>query len=94
MRRLPRRRRLAAPESNLGGGRRTEAPSAVGSEIHGKTERMSMAMAFEQQPRESNKAFAAFSLYLSLGPERSLAAVGEKLGTSKSNIANWSSKFH
>jgi hypothetical protein len=25
---------------------------------------------FEQQPKESAKAFAAFSLYLSLGPER------------------------
>ncbi len=37
-------------------------------------------MVFEQQPRESDKAFAAFGLYLSLGPQRSMAAVGEKLG--------------
>ena len=29
-----------------------------------------MALAFEQRPKESDKAFAAFSLYLSLGPER------------------------
>ena len=32
-----------------------------------------MPLPFEQQPRESNKAFAAFSLYLNLGSERSLA---------------------
>ena len=30
-------------------------------------------MVFEQQPRESDKAFAAFGLYLSLGPQRSMA---------------------
>lgn len=35
------------------------------------------AMAFEQQPRESEKAFAAFKTYLELGPERSLALVGD-----------------
>ena len=32
-----------------------------------------MPLPFEQQPRESAKAFAAFSLYLSLGAERSTA---------------------
>ena len=36
-------------------------------------------LAFEQQPKEGDKAFAAFSLYLSLGAERSLAEVGRKL---------------
>jgi len=43
-----------------------------------------MPMMFEQQPRESAKAFAAFSLYLSLGPQRSLTEVAQKLhkGTS------------
>jgi hypothetical protein len=55
---------------------------------------MNMAMVFERQPRETAKAFAAFQEYLGMGPERSLAAVGAKLGTSKSNIANWSRKFH
>ena len=30
-----------------------------------------MPLPFEKQPRESDKAFAAFSLYLSLGAERS-----------------------
>ncbi len=39
-----------------------------------------MALAFERQPKESDKAFAAFNQYLSLGPERSLAAAAAKLG--------------
>jgi hypothetical protein len=52
-----------------------------------------MPLMFEQQPRESNKAFAAFSLYLSLGPQRSTREVGEKLGKSEGLIGRWSSKF-
>jgi hypothetical protein len=52
-----------------------------------------MALPFEQQPKESAKAFAAFSLYLSLGPQRSLAAVGKKLGKSGTVIERWSTKF-
>ena len=38
-----------------------------------------MAMMFEQQEKESDKAFAAFAMYLSMGPERSLAMVAQKL---------------
>ena len=52
-----------------------------------------MALAFEQQPRESDKAFVAFSLYLSQGPERSLAKVARKLDRSKVLMEKWSSKF-
>jgi hypothetical protein len=52
-----------------------------------------MALAFEQQPRESDKAFAAFSLYLSLGPERSLAKVARKLSRSKVLMEKWSRRF-
>lgn len=52
-----------------------------------------MPLPFEQQPRESNKAFAAFNLYLSLGPERSLATVSKKLSKSEGLIARWSRKF-
>jgi hypothetical protein len=52
-----------------------------------------MALVFEQQARESDKAFAAFSLYLSQGPERSLAKVAVKLGRSKVLMEKWSSKF-
>jgi hypothetical protein len=52
-----------------------------------------MNHAFEQQPRESAKAFAAFSVYLGLGAERSLAVVGQKLGKSVGLIERWSAKF-
>jgi hypothetical protein len=52
-----------------------------------------MALAFEQQRKESDKAFAAFSMYLSLGPERSLAKTAAKLGRSKVLMEKWSSKF-
>jgi len=48
---------------------------------------------FEQQPRESAKAFAAFSLYLGMGPERSLATVAERVGKSKTMIERWSRRF-
>src|SRR5687767_12145986 len=52
-----------------------------------------MALAFEQKATESQKAFAAFSVYLSMGPERSLAAVGRKLGKSVGLLERWSRKF-
>ena len=51
------------------------------------------SLPFEQQPKESDKAFAAFSLYLSQGPERSLAKTAAKLGRSKVMMEKWSSKF-
>ncbi len=52
-----------------------------------------MALAFEQQPKESDKAFAAFSVYLSMGAERSLAKTAAKLGRSKVMMEKWSRKF-
>ncbi len=52
-----------------------------------------MALAFEQQPRESDKAFAAFSVYLSQGPERSLAKTAAKLGRSKVLMEKWSRRW-
>jgi hypothetical protein len=52
-----------------------------------------MPLPFEQQPRESSKAFAAFQVYLRMGPQRSLAAVGQQLGKSTVVIERWSSKF-
>ena len=48
---------------------------------------------FEQQPRESNKAFAAFSLYLNMGFKRSIAAVRKQLGKNEGLIERWSAKF-
>lgn len=52
-----------------------------------------MAHLFEQQPNESARAFAAFSEYLGMGAERSLAAVGQKLGKRVGLIERWSAKF-
>lgn len=52
-----------------------------------------MALLFEQQPKESNKAFAAFSLYLNMGAERSTQAVARKLTKSEQLIRRWSAKF-
>lgn len=52
-----------------------------------------MPLEFEQQPKESNKAFAAFSMYLSLGPQRSLDSVARKLSKSEGLIARWSSRW-
>ena len=52
-----------------------------------------MALAFEQQPKESHKAFAAFSLYLSMGPERSTEAVAKKLAKSEQLVRRWSSRW-
>ena len=50
-------------------------------------------MIFEKQPRESAKAFAAFSLYLSQGAERSTAAVAKELAKSEQLVRRWSAKF-
>ena len=52
-----------------------------------------MAAAFEQQPKESAKAFAAFSAYLSMGPERSLEAVAQKFTKSSRLLKRWSRRF-
>ena len=52
-----------------------------------------MGQAFEQQPKESATAFAAFAEYLNLGPERSLASMGQKLGQSVSLMERWSARF-
>jgi len=52
-----------------------------------------MPLPFEQQPRESDKAFAAFKAYLDMGAERSVREVGERLGKSEGLIERWSAKF-
>lgn len=52
-----------------------------------------MPLPFEQLPKEGAKPFAAFAIYLSLGPERSLALVGQKLGKSGGLMERWSRKF-
>jgi hypothetical protein len=52
-----------------------------------------MALPFEQQARESDKAFAAFSVYLSQGTDRSLAKAAVKLGRSVTLMERWSKRF-
>ena len=51
------------------------------------------ALVFDRQRRESSKAFAAFQIYLELGAQRSLAAVAERLGKSKTMMERWSRRF-
>jgi len=52
-----------------------------------------MALEFEQQPKESDKAFAAFAMYLSLGSERSTREVGKALGKSEGLMERWASRW-
>ena len=52
-----------------------------------------MPLIFEKQDLESDKAFAAFSLYLSQGAERSTREVGKQLGKSEGLIERWAAKF-
>lgn len=68
-------------------------PSTSAVEARRESERNNMPMMFEQQPKESAKAFAAFKSYLEHGPERSLALVADKVGKSKTMIERWSRKF-
>ena len=47
-------------------------------------------------PGESDTAYHRFSIYLQMGPERSISKVAERLGKSRGyekHIARWSSKF-
>ena len=52
-----------------------------------------MPLPFEKQPRESEKAFAAFSLYLSQGPERSIEECARKFLKSSRLLRRWAKKF-
>ena len=52
------------------------------------------ALPFERQPKETSRAFAAFKVYLELGPERSLVAARAKLGScTRRSIERWSRRF-
>lgn len=52
-----------------------------------------MPLEFEQQPKESNKAFAAFAMYLSQGVDRSTTTVAAKLARSEQLIRRWSARW-
>ena len=51
------------------------------------------AKPFEQQKKESAKAFEAFSVYLNLGPERSTQAVARQLAKSEQLVRRWSARW-
>jgi hypothetical protein len=53
-----------------------------------------MELMFEQQRRESDKAYAAFKTYLNDGPERSLGSLAVKLGKAKRLVEMWSSRWN
>lgn len=46
---------------------------------------------WERQKGESAQAFAAFLVYLQMGADRSLSAVGQRLGKSRALMERWSS---
>lgn len=48
---------------------------------------------WERQEGESIKAFEAFTVYLEMGDERSLRAVGQRLGKSRALIERWSRTY-
>ncbi len=52
-----------------------------------------MRLPFEQQEKETDKAFSAFALYLSLGSERSTASVATKLAKSEQLVRRWSARW-
>ncbi|MEI8290804.1 MAG: hypothetical protein WCH99_15155 [Verrucomicrobiota bacterium] len=52
-----------------------------------------MPLMFEQQPRESARAYAAFKTYLEMGSQRSLAQVAQKSAKSLPLLKRWSAKY-
>ncbi len=48
---------------------------------------------FDQLPQETAKAYAAFRVYLELGPERTIAAVSKKCGKSEGFLQRWGRKY-
>lgn len=48
---------------------------------------------WERQKGEGSQAFEAFSLYLDMGANRSIRAVGQELGKSRALIERWSSAY-
>lgn len=49
---------------------------------------------WEQQPRESAKAFEAFAIYRDMGVERSVRKVTQRLNKSLTLIGKWSSRYN
>jgi hypothetical protein len=51
-----------------------------------------MKYEYEQLAEESARAFEAFSLYLEMGPDRSLSKLAQRLGKSLDLMKRWSSR--
>lgn len=51
-----------------------------------------MASPWKKTPAESSKAYQAFNEYCNLGPDRSLAVVGQRLGKSTDLMERWSAR--
>src|SRR5690348_15414804 len=73
------------------GGRRTEWSKGYALPL--PADYWHMTVPFDQQAKESVKAFEAFSVYLGMGSERSLAAVAQKLAKSEQLLKRWSARF-
>ena len=54
---------------------------------------MNQPQSFEKLPRETTKAFAAFKVYLDMGPQRSLLKAATKIGCKKSRVEWLSRKY-
>jgi hypothetical protein len=52
-----------------------------------------MPLMWEQLPRESSKAFAAFRAYLDMGPDRSTAKAAKQAGKSHYLVKDWCRKY-
>ena len=60
-------------------------------------EEKSIHKTWEQLPEESDLAYQRFSVYLQLGPDRSIRKVGEKLGKGRGyekHLERWSSRYN
>lgn len=54
---------------------------------------MKPSRAWERMPEETPRAYAAFEVYVRLGPQRSLQKVSRELGKSAAFLSRWSSKY-
>ena len=54
---------------------------------------MSERKEFDQLPKERSKAFAAFRLYLELGPERTIDKVAKSMSRSRQYTQKWATKY-
>jgi len=54
----------------------------------------SNSASWERQPRETEKAYAAFECYLEMGEERTVTKCSQKVGKNRVQIDRWRGKFN